>query len=141
MCEHKNTTIIDDKKYCADCGQETQECPVCGKEPLACQCPTINRGSFAVDKREEIREGIARWLFRFTRERENLELNWEQTKGYYLQEADYLMGYLNSQDVVIRAKCPDCAWGQVQEAVGMTPCYSCNSTGYITEPIIGEGNE
>ena len=40
---------------------------------------------------EEIRERLARWLFTFVCERESLKLNWEQTKGYYLQEADNLI--------------------------------------------------
>ena len=39
-----------------------------------------------------------------------------------------------------RVKCPDCEWSQFQdgEAVGMTPCLSCSSTGYIFEPLIEE---
>ena len=52
-------------------------------------------------KQEEIREGVARWLFTFVHERENMKLGWEQTKGYYLMEADLLLGRLHSQDVVI----------------------------------------
>ncbi len=41
----------------------------------------------------------------------------------------------------IRVRCPTgCAWGQFpdEEPAGMTPCYSCNSTGYVYEPLIGE---
>jgi len=34
-------------------------------------------------------------------------------------------------------KCPDCNWSEFQdgEVVGMTPCYTCNSTGYIDVPV------
>ena len=40
----------------------------------------------------------------------------------------------------IRVKCPDCEWGQFfqDESVGMTPCYHCNSTGYVYKPLIEE---
>jgi len=40
-----------------------------------------------------------------------------------------------------QVKCPDCEWSQFQsgEAVGMSPCYNCNSTGYTYEPV--EQNE
>lgn len=36
-----------------------------------------------------------------------------------------------------KVKCPDCYWSEYQgdEAVGMTPCDYCQSTGYIYEPI------
>lgn len=44
-----------------------------------------------MNKTEELRERIARWLFTFVREREDMKLNWEQTKGYYLQEADGIL--------------------------------------------------
>ena len=38
-----------------------------------------------------------------------------------------------------RVKCPDCKWSQFQdEVVGMTPCDSCISTGYIFEPLIAD---
>ena len=46
---------------------------------------------------------------------------------------------LSDLGVVIKVECPDCSWSQFgEESVGMTPCYSCNSTGYIVEPIIEE---
>ena len=34
---------------------------------------------------------------------------------------------------LIKMKCPDCSWSYFQdgETVWMTPCYHCNSTGYI----------
>ena len=35
-----------------------------------------------------------------------------------------------------RIRCPHCVWWQFEgESVGMTPCYECNSTGYIYELI------
>jgi len=36
-----------------------------------------------------------------------------------------------------RVKCPHCEWSQFEsgESVGMTPCYNCNSTGYIYMPL------
>ncbi len=32
----------------------------------------------------------------------------------------------------IKRKCPDCQWSEFKdgEVVGMTPCHTCNSTGY-----------
>ena len=46
---------------------------------------------------------------------------------------------LHSQGCRIRVKCPDCEWSQFgDEAVGMTPCVTCNSKGYLIEPLIGE---
>lgn len=47
------------------------------------------------------------------------------------------------EEMYIKAKCPDCAWSQFKEweAVGMTPCWSCNSTGYFFEPLIKEKHE
>ena len=51
-----------------------------------------------------------------------------------------LLTYLNSKGVVIKVKCPDCAWSQFKdgEHVGMTLCCRCNSTGYIFEPLTEE---
>jgi len=42
-----------------------------------------------------------------------------------------------------RVKCPDCAWWQFKdgESVGMTPCPTCNSTGYILKPLAKEDFE
>ena len=46
---------------------------------------------------------------------------------------------MDSQGVVIKVKCPDCVWSQFgEEHVGMTPCDTCNSTGYILESLVGE---
>ena len=55
------------------------------------------------------------------------------------EEVETAMQELDSQGVVIKVECPDCEWSQVgDESVGMTPCHSCNSTGYIVEPLIEE---
>ncbi len=54
--------------------------------------------------------------------------------------ATLILNYLHSQGVVLKVKCPDCVWSQFRdETVGMTPCYRCNSTGYIVESLIEEG--
>jgi len=36
-----------------------------------------------------------------------------------------------------KVKCPYCYWSEVSGAdvVCMSPCYNCNSTGYIYEPV------
>ena len=47
-----------------------------------------------------------------------------------------------SQGVVLKVKCPDCTFSQFKdEVVGMTPCHSCNSTGYVYEPLEVKDNE
>ncbi len=53
------------------------------------------------------------------------------------EEADKARLHLTKWGVVIKVKCPDCVWGQFgDEPVGMTPCRTCNSTGYIIEPLV-----
>lgn len=56
------------------------------------------------------------------------------------EATDAVFSYLHSQGVVIKVKCSDCEWSQFvdEEIVGMTPCHSCNSTGYLIEPLIKE---
>ena len=58
--------------------------------------------------------------------------------GYTPEDcASDIMAVFDFKGVEVKVKCPDCAWSQFgEEAVGMTPCYSCNSTGYIIEPLI-----
>ncbi len=74
---------------------ELAHCPTCKKEFPICQCPTINRGSFAkyVEgdvKREEIREHLVELL--------------EQSIGDEpVNIADAIMWVLNEDDVVIKA--------------------------------------
>ena len=55
-------------------------------------------------KQEKIQEKVAKWLFAFVCEREDLKLDWGQTKGYYLQEATLLLGLLSSQGIVIKVE-------------------------------------
>lgn len=83
-------------------------------------------------KQGEIREGIYKVLYNRTK--------FKITKNERLRLQDSLIEHLYSQGVVIKVKCPDCEWSQFSrdEAVGMTPCYHCNSTGYIVEPLIQE---
>lgn len=57
----------------------------------------------------------------------------EYTDNYYKRDK------MNEQEeLYVRAKCPDCEWSQFRngEAVGMTLCLSCNSTGYIYKPYV-----
>ncbi|GAH55077.1 unnamed protein product [marine sediment metagenome] len=91
-------------------------------------------------KQEEIREGTREAI------KQAIHLNTEEFGGISVQFADcYLdeavasvLFYLHDNDVMIKVKCPDCEWSQFgDEVVGMTPCFSCNSTGYIFEPLIG----
>lgn len=97
---------------------------------------------------EDIREGIAERLWDFKRSVRNLSNHeWSNLSDGGAEKrlsqamADEIMGYEDSQGVVIKVKCPDCTWSQFKdgEMVGMTPCYSCNSTGYLVEPLIEEG--
>lgn len=78
-------------------------------------------------KQEEIQEGIA----------DILEV-W-MTRDLALATARTIMAKGSYQGVVIKVRCSDCEWSQFKEEVaGMAPCYSCNSTGYIIEPLIKE---
>lgn len=45
--------------------------------------------------------------------------------------------WLEEQGTTYKVKCPHCSWSQFTdgEAVAMSPCYECNSTGYIFEPL------
>ena len=46
------------------------------------------------------------------------------------------------EDLALRIKCPHCVWWQFEgESVGMTPCYECNSSGYIYEALKELKNE
>lgn len=57
----------------------------------------------------------------------------------YCRDTEIALNYLDSVGAVLKVKCPDCEWSQfIDEAVGMTPCPSCNSTGYKIEPLIAE---
>lgn len=92
-------------------------------------------------KQEEIRKGIATTI-------PPLDCSFCVHFGYCEWEgeglclaryelADSIRWYLHSQDVMLKVKCPDCVWSQFgDEAVGMSPCLECNSTGYIYEPLI-----
>ncbi len=45
--------------------------------------------------------------------------------------------YDEQRAIAQKVECPDCAWSQFvgEEGVAMTPCNSCNSTGFITTVI------
>ena len=56
-----------------------------------------------------------------------------------INQAGEILSYLHKEGAMINVKCPNCEWSQFgDEAVGMTPCFYCNSTGYIVEPLIKE---
>ena len=44
---------------------------------------------------------------------------------------------LFNNNLYLKVKCPHCEWSQFEggETVGMTPCYNCDSTGYIYMPL------
>ena len=87
-------------------------------------------------KQEEIREGIKK-IFLATYHAGTISVSISDVLEVSTQE---LLELLHSQGVVKKVKCPDCEWSQFgEEHVGMTPCFSCNSTGYILEPLIKEG--
>lgn len=67
---------------------------------------------------------------------ESVGLDWDGNFNSML--ARDILNYLHSQGVGIKVKCPDCSWSEFkdEESAGMTPCYNCDSTGYITEPLI-----
>lgn len=85
-------------------------------------------------KQEEIRKWISKYLTeRFICDPKLLP------DDECLKEANAILSHLASEDVVVKVKCPDCVWSQFgDEAVAMTPCFRCNSTGYIVEPLIKE---
>jgi len=73
------------------------------------------------------------------RERLYIELISQAPTEEWHGKVDRILSLLHSQGVVIKVECPDCTWSQFwDEVVGMTPCHSCNSMGYIVEPLIKE---
>jgi len=91
-------------------------------------------------KQEEIREGVYKILKRHVKAS---IIQGEYLDGCTQLASDEIVQYLHSQGVVIKLKCPDCVWSQFADggAIGMTPCYCCNSTGYTTEPLIKESDD
>ena len=96
--------------------------------------------------RAEIREGIASIVWKQTMALlgGDSDIIEEVDTGNFMYgkvAATKIMSYLHSQGVVRKIRCPTgCAWGQFpdEEPVGMTSCHSCNSTGYVFEPLVGE---
>ena len=88
-----------------------------------------------MDKRGEIREGVEEAILP-----QPTSKTWVN-RNIAKQISKEVIDYLHSQGAVLRVKCPDCEWSQFvgEESVGMTPCHSCNSTGYLIEPLIKEG--
>ena len=82
--------------------------------------------------KEEIAEGVVGAIIRFKEERPYAI---HQIAG---DTADGIIAQLHSHGAAVKVKCSYCEWSQFKdgESVGMTPCYRCNSTGYIIEPLI-----
>ena len=82
---------------------------------------------------EDIREGIKEALV-------NARAGGYRGEYFNSDDAtDALIQKLHSQGVVRRVKCPHCVWSQFKggESVGMTPCFNCNSSGYVAvEPLV-----
>ncbi|MBA7637620.1 hypothetical protein ES703_45266 [subsurface metagenome] len=53
--------------------------------------------------------------------------------------------WLEKRGASHKVKCPHCSWSQfTDEVVGMSPCYECNSTGYIFRSLrleVGDENK
>lgn len=65
----------------------------------------------------------------------------EVERQYFRAKIDRDFQYLHSQGGMLKVKCPNCEWSQFEDEVvtlGMTPCYRCNNTGYVYEPLIEE---
>ena len=104
----------------------------------------MERGEWKMmTKQDIIREGIKEWVLEIRQYLCNTEFAPKPftkpvdpsvlTEGF----PQKLIKFLGDDGVMIKVKCPDCEWGQFgEEVVGMTPCYSCNSTGYIIEPLV-----
>lgn len=94
-------------------------------------------------KQEEIREDVARTFYEASDVSKTIA--WldlpKETKDSFFYKGDNLLYRLQDlYGVVIKVKCPYCKWTEFKEDdyVGMTPCDTCNSTGYIFEPLIKE---
>jgi len=86
--------------------------------------------------KEEIREEFNKLAHYFMGKYFGRDISVKQ----FNDKIDATLTALNDKEVVIKTKCPDCVWSEFvnEESVGMTPCYSCNSTGYLVEPLIEE---
>lgn len=84
-----------------------------------------------VTRQEKIREGIRTSIL------ENTQVNLQRGVVWKINGLSNFLSFLRENGVVRKVKCPDCAWSQFgDEAVGMSPCHSCNSTGYTIEPLV-----
>ena len=113
--------------YCSDCVIGLNAVPEAIRASIGATAVSVGRKT----KQEEIREGM-RSLISIWHNEDTRVGGQNVTKL-----GERLINYLHSKDVVRKVKCPDCEWSQFgDESVGMTPCHSCNSTGYIIEPLI-----
>lgn len=90
-------------------------------------------------KQKEIGEWFCKYLAQFNGQLDYGKLPQHRKDTYKMMVEEDIMSYLHSQGAELRTKCPDCEWSQFEgELAGMTPCHSCNSTGYIMESLIKE---
>ena len=71
-------------------------------------------------KQEKIRENLAKWLFTFVKDRENIytDADWEIRRDYYMYEAADLLKILQSQGVVILiATMPECLGAEIESVI------------------------
>lgn len=88
--------------------------------------------------REQIREGMYQIIMSASEDVSVYEGEIEIYEECVRNRTKEALKYLHSQGVMIKIKCPDCCWSQFKEEhVGMTPCHSCNSTGYIVKSLEG----
>ncbi len=62
-------------------------------------------------------------------------VKWHKDRGY--MSRDEVIQWLEEKGASGKVECPDCVWNRVQGggSIGMTPCYRCDSTGFINEPL------
>lgn len=87
--------------------------------------------------REEIREGIPKLIGDMYYEKYGKEMVHTEQDDEFVER---LLTYLDLKGAELKVKCPECEWSEFggEDTAGMTPCLSCNSTGYIYKPLIGE---
>lgn len=102
-----------------------------------------SNGEVGMTEQEEIRDGIKEWVLEIRQYLCNTEFAPEPFREpvdpnvLTVEFPKKLVRFLDDSGVVIKVECPDCTWAKFgDEMVGMTPCYRCNSTGWITEPLI-----
>ena len=65
----------------------------------------------------------------------DIDSKWFKDRGY--MSRDEINQWLEEVVASGKVKCPNCEWSEVgvEDYVGMSHCYHCNSTGYLTESL------